>query len=145
VRLNPAVEEAPGYPFLRVAEARRAAQARGVDVVDLSLGQPTDPAPQAVRDALALAAATLALCEYPSTEGLPELREAIAAWIARRFGVALDPARELLPTLGAKEPIALLTYTCWTREAHTGRVTPSRSPALPVALPPVALPARPSR
>jgi aspartate/methionine/tyrosine aminotransferase len=108
VRLNPAVEDAPGYPFLRLAEARRAAQARGVDVIDLSLGQPTDPAPQAVRDALAHAAATLALCDYPSGEGLPELRYAIADWVARRFGVALDPAREVLPTLGAKEPIALL-------------------------------------
>jgi aspartate/methionine/tyrosine aminotransferase len=108
VRLNPAVEDAPGYPFLRLADARRAAQARGVDVIDLSLGQPTDPAPQAVRDALARAAATLALCDYPSGEGLPELRQAIADWIARRFGVALDPAREVLPTLGAKEPIALL-------------------------------------
>jgi len=128
VRLNPAVEEAPGYPFLRVAEARRAAQARGVDVVDLSLGQPTDPAPQAVRDALALAAATLALCEYPSTEGLPELREAIAAWIARRFGVALDPARELLPTLGAKEPIALLARL-FARAGDTIAVT---SPSYPV-------------
>jgi aspartate/methionine/tyrosine aminotransferase len=108
VRLNPAVEDAPGYPFLRLAEARRAAQARGADVIDLSLGQPTDPAPQIVRDALAQAAATLALCDYPSGEGLPALRHAIADWIARRFGVALDPAREILPTLGAKEPIALL-------------------------------------
>ncbi|HWX44301.1 MAG TPA: pyridoxal phosphate-dependent aminotransferase [Solirubrobacteraceae bacterium] len=108
MRLNPAVEEAAGNPFLRVAEARRAAQARGIEVIDLSLGQPTDPAPPAVREALARAAATLSLCEYPATVGLPELREAIAAWIARRFGVTLDPDREVLPTLGAKEPIALL-------------------------------------
>lgn len=108
MRLNPAVERAPGYPFLRVAEARRGARARGVELVDLSLGEPTDPAPQAVRDALAQAAAGESLCTYPSTEGLPELREAITAWIAGRFGVELDPDREVLPTLGAKEPIALL-------------------------------------
>jgi aspartate/methionine/tyrosine aminotransferase len=108
VRLNASIEQAPGYPFLRVAEARRAALERGLDVVDLSLGQPTEPAPQAVRDALAHGAATLALCEYPTTAGLPQLRAAISAWIGRRYGVALDPDGEILPTLGAKEPIALL-------------------------------------
>jgi aspartate/methionine/tyrosine aminotransferase len=128
VRLNPAIEDAPGYPFLRLAEARRAAQARGIEVVDLSLGQPTDPAPQAVRDALAHAAATLSLCDYPSTEGLSELREAIAAWIARRFAVALDPAREVLPTLGAKEPIALLARLF----ARPGDVIALTSPSYPV-------------
>jgi aspartate/methionine/tyrosine aminotransferase len=128
VRLNAAVEDAPGYPFLRLSEARCAAQARGIELVDLSLGQPTDPAPQAVRDALAHAAATLALCEYPSTEGLPELREAIAAWVARRYAVTLDPAREVLPTLGAKEPIALLARL-FARPGDTVWVT---SPSYPV-------------
>ncbi|HYM56046.1 MAG TPA: pyridoxal phosphate-dependent aminotransferase, partial [Solirubrobacteraceae bacterium] len=128
MRLNPAVEQAPGYPFLRVAEARRAARANGEEIVDLSLGQPTDPAPEAVRDALARAAATLALCDYPSTEGLPELRETIAAWIARRFGVTLDPAREVLPTLGAKEPIALLARLF----ARPGDAIAVASPSYPV-------------
>ena len=108
MRLNPAVEHAPANPFLRLAETRRRALARGIELVDLSMGQPTDPAPARVRDALAEAALSIPLCEYPATGGLPELREAIAAWIARRFGVTLDPERELLPTLGAKEPIALL-------------------------------------
>jgi acetylornithine aminotransferase len=108
LRLNASIEQAPGYPFLRVAEARQAAQQRGLDIIDLSLGQPTDPAPQAVRDALAHGAATLALCEYPTTAGLAQLRAAISAWIARRYGVELDADDEILPTLGAKEPIALL-------------------------------------
>lgn len=128
MRLNPAIEGAPGYPFLRVAEARRAAQARGVEVLDLSMGQPTDPAPRAVRDALAQAVATESLCEYPSTAGLPELREAIAAWVAWRYGVALDPAREVLPTLGAKEPIALLARLF----ARPGDTIAVASPAYPV-------------
>jgi aspartate/methionine/tyrosine aminotransferase len=128
VRLNPAVESAPGYPFLRVAQARRAAQARGAEIVDLSLGQPTDPAPEAVREALARAAATLSLCEYPTTEGLAPLREAIAAWIARRFGARVDPDRELLPTLGAKEPIALLARLF----AGPGDAVAVTSPSYPV-------------
>lgn len=128
MRLNEHIEHAPGYPFLRVAEARRAAQARGIDVVDLSLGQPTDPAPQAVRDALAQGAATLALCEYPTTAGLPRLRAAIAAWIGRRYDVELDPDREILPTLGAKEPIALLARLF----ARAGDKIALASPSYPV-------------
>ena len=128
MRLNPHVEHAPGYPFLRLAEARRAAQARGIDVVDLSMGQPTDPAPQVVRDALADAVATTPLCDYPSAEGLPELRACIADWIERRFGASLDPEREILPTLGAKEPIALLARL-FARDGDTIAVT---SPSYPV-------------
>lgn len=128
MRLNPHVEHAPGYPFLRLAEARRAAQARGIEVVDLSMGQPTDPAPKIVRDALADAVATTPLCDYPPAAGLPELRGAIAGWIERRFGTVLDPDREVLPTLGAKEPIALLARL-FAREGDAIAVT---SPSYPV-------------
>jgi aspartate/methionine/tyrosine aminotransferase len=128
VRLNPHVESAPGYPFLRLAEARRAAQARGIEVVDLSMGQPTDPAPQVVREALARAVANTSLCDYPSAGGLPELRACIAGWIDRRFGAALDPDREILPTLGAKEPIAVLARL-FAREGDAIAVT---SPSYPV-------------
>lgn len=128
MQLNANIEQAPGYPFLRLAEARRDAQARGIDVVDLSMGQPTDPAPRAVRDALAHAAATLSLCDYPSAAGLPELRAAIGAWIARRYGVELDSESEVLPTLGAKEPIALLARM-FARDGDTIAVT---SPSYPV-------------
>jgi len=128
VRLNDNVEHAPAYPFLRVGEARRAARERGLDIVDLSLGEPTEPAPQAVRDALAGAARELELCAYPSTAGLPALREAIAAWVARRFGATVDPHSELLPTLGAKEPIALLARLF----ARRGDVVAVGTPSYPV-------------
>jgi len=128
VRLNANVEQAPGYPFLRVAEARRGAQQRGLEIVDLSLGQPTDPAPQAVRDALAHGAATLALCEYPTTAGLVQLRRAISDWVTRRYGVELDPDQEVLPTLGAKEPIALLARLF----ARAGDTVALASPSYPV-------------
>jgi aspartate/methionine/tyrosine aminotransferase len=128
VRVNPAVEGAPGYPFLRVAQARRAAQSRGRRIVDLSLGAPTDPAPRAVREALAQAAAAVPLCDYPTTEGVQELREAIAAWVARRFAATLDPACEVLPTLGAKEPIALLARLF----AGPGDTVAVTSPSYPV-------------
>ncbi|MBA3807072.1 MAG: aminotransferase class I/II-fold pyridoxal phosphate-dependent enzyme [Solirubrobacterales bacterium] len=128
MRLNQAVEQAPGYPFLRLAEVRREAQERGIEIIDLTLGQPTDPAPAAVREALSAAAAELSLCEYPSTEGMPALREAIAAWIARRYGATVDPHSELLPTLGAKEPIALLARLF----ARPGDAVSVASPSYPV-------------
>jgi aspartate/methionine/tyrosine aminotransferase len=128
VRLNADIEQAPGYPFLRVAEARRGAQQRGLEIVDLSLGQPTDPAPQAVRDALAHGAATLALCEYPTTAGLAQLRHAISDWVARRYGVELQADQEILPTLGAKEPIALLARLF----ARAGDKIALASPSYPV-------------
>lgn len=128
MRLNPNIEHAPGYPFLRLAEARAEAQARGVEVVDLSMGQPTDPAPRLVREALAEAVAGVPLSSYPAAAGLPELREAIAAWAWRRFGARLDPDREVLPTLGAKEPIAALARI-FAREGDSIALT---SPSYPV-------------
>jgi aspartate/methionine/tyrosine aminotransferase len=128
VRLNADIENAPGYPFLRLAEARRVAQARGIDVVDLSMGEPTDPTPPVVRDALVQAATTLSLSKYPKATGLPELRVAIAAWVMRRYGVQLDPDSEVLPTLGAKEPIALLAQLF----ARAGDTIADSSPSYPV-------------
>ncbi len=108
MQLNPNVEAAPGYPFLRIAELRERARADDPDLIDLSIGQPTDPAPQVVREALMEAAASVPLSPYPPAAGLPALREAIADWLAHRHGVALDPEREIIPTLGSKEPIAQL-------------------------------------
>jgi aspartate/methionine/tyrosine aminotransferase len=128
MRLNANIENAPGYPFLRLAEARSAAQARGIEVVDLSMGEPTDPAPALVRGALVRAAATLSLSSYPKATGLPELRTAIAAWASRRYGVQLDPDSEVLPTLGAKEPIALLARLF----ARAGDTIAVGSPSYPV-------------
>jgi acetylornithine aminotransferase len=128
VRLNENIENAPGYPFLRLAETRLAARARGIDVVDLSMGEPTDPTPPVVRDALVRAAATLSLSKYPKAAGLPKLRTAIAAWAMRRYGVHLDPDSEVLPTLGAKEPIALLARLF----ARAGDTIAVGSPSYPV-------------
>jgi len=91
------------YPFVRLTEAKRALVERGVDVVDFGVGEPREDTPAFIREALA--AALTPRSTYPSSEGLPELRAAIAAWCERRFGVALDPQAEVLPTIGSKEAI----------------------------------------
>jgi aspartate/methionine/tyrosine aminotransferase len=128
VRLNPAVEHAPSYPFLRILDAVGQMRSGGREVIDLSLGQPTEAVPAAVRTALARAAADTQLAPYPSSAGLAELRSAIASWLRRRFGVSVDPHEEVLPTLGAKEPISLMARLF----ARPGDVVTICSPSYPV-------------
>ncbi len=103
VRLSPVLAAQETYPFVRLEEAKRRTAARGVRIFDFGVGDPreaTDPKiQQALVDALPLTSG------YPAAVGLPELREALAAWIRRRFGVEVDPERELIPTLGSKEAI----------------------------------------
>jgi acetylornithine aminotransferase len=91
------------YPFVRLTDAKRELVARGIDVVDFGIGEPREDTAPFIRDALA--AALEPKSTYPLAEGLPELRGAIADWVARRFGPALDPEAEVLPTLGSKEAI----------------------------------------
>jgi acetylornithine aminotransferase len=73
------------------------------------VGDPRDDTPAFIRDALK--DAIVPASSYPRAAGLPELREAIVSWVNRRFGVVLDAATDLIPTLGSKEPIFGLAQT----------------------------------
>ena len=106
--LSPLLASLGAYPFVRLEEAKRAAAARGIDIIDFGVGDPREPTPQFIKDALVEALADAS--RYPLAQGLPELRESIAAWTARRFGVELDPEREIIPTLGSKEAIFSLAH-----------------------------------
>jgi acetylornithine aminotransferase len=79
--------------------------ARGVDVIDFGIGEPREVTPAFIPRALERALASEPVSSYPAAEGLPELREAIAGWAQRRFGAALDPDTEVIPTQGSKEAI----------------------------------------
>jgi acetylornithine aminotransferase len=103
VRLSPVFDALPTYPFVRLTEAKRRLAAAGIEVLDLGQGEPREETPRFIREALA--AALEPVSGYPLAEGLPELREAVAAWFGRRFGVELDPATEVVPSLGSKEVI----------------------------------------
>jgi succinyldiaminopimelate transaminase len=93
------------YPWDTLAPYVERAKAHPRGLVDLSIGTPVDPTPTVVRDALAAASDEHG---YPTTHGTPALREAVAAWFARRRGVAdLDPDA-VLPTVGSKELVGLL-------------------------------------
>jgi acetylornithine aminotransferase len=103
VKVSPVLAGLRTYPFVRLTEAKRRLAAAGVDFVDFGIGEPREETPAFIREALA--AAIEPLSTYPQAEGLPELRAAIAGWAGRRFGVALDPDREVVPTLGSKEAV----------------------------------------
>jgi acetylornithine aminotransferase len=103
VPISPVLERQTTYPFVRLAEAARQVQARGIEVIDFGTGDPREPTDPTIRQALVDGLRDR--MGYPAAAGLPELREAIAAWIGRRFGAELDPSTQILPTLGSKEAI----------------------------------------
>src|SRR5439155_4133642 len=101
--IDPALAEMATYPFVRLEDARRRLVAGGVEVIDFGKGDPNEPTDPMIRQALIDALPERA--PYPLAAGLPELREAAAGWCARRFGVDVDPDREIVPTYGSKEAI----------------------------------------
>jgi len=103
VTIAPTLAGMATYPFVRLEEARRRLVAEGVEVIDFGKGDPNEPTDPIIREALV--AALRERSPYPLAQGLPELREAVAGWCARRFGVELDPDTEIVPTYGSKEAI----------------------------------------
>src|SRR6266567_8419413 len=103
VSLSPVLAELAQYPFARLDDWKAEAATRGTELIDFGMGDPREVTPAFIREALL--ASVEAVSSYPRATGLPELRTAIAGWIERRFGATVDPATELVPTLGSKEAI----------------------------------------
>ena len=93
------------YPFVEISRIIAEKRAAGADVVTFGIGDPDIPTPQPIIDRLLAASEVPANHRYPETDGLPELRRAIAYWYQNRFDVKLDPDTEVLPLIGAKEGI----------------------------------------
>jgi succinyldiaminopimelate transaminase len=125
--LAPFLRDLQQYPFARLDDWRAEARGRGIDVIDFGTGDPREPTPAFIRQALA--AGITEVSSYPRAAGLPELRAAIAAWVERRFGVELDPAVEIVPTLGSKEAIFSFAHIGLTDEK---RLVAIPEPAYPV-------------
>jgi succinyldiaminopimelate transaminase len=103
MRVSPALAAMTTYPFVRLDEAKAAARARGIELIDFGMGEPNEETEPFIRQALIDALAPR--LPYPRALGLPELRAAVAAWIRLRFGVEVDGEQEVVPTLGSKEAI----------------------------------------
>ncbi len=103
--MNPLLGRLQPYPFERLRALIAAATPDpALRPISLSLGEPKHPTPQLVKDALV--AGLDGLATYPATAGTPALREAIAAWLARRYGLAeFDPAAQVLPVNGSREAL----------------------------------------
>ncbi|MFC1929548.1 LL-diaminopimelate aminotransferase [Chloroflexota bacterium] len=104
------IEKLPPYLFVEINKKIAEKRAKGEEIVTFAIGDPDIPTPSHIIERLCQAAREPANHRYPETEGLPELHEAIAGWYERRFGVHLDPEKEVLPLIGAKEGIAHIAF-----------------------------------
>jgi LL-diaminopimelate aminotransferase len=95
----------PPYLFVEINRKIAELQAEGKDVVNFGVGDPDLPTPFHIIEKMCQAAHDPVNHRYPETGGLLELRHAVAEWYERRFGVTLDPAKEVLPLIGSKEGI----------------------------------------
>jgi LL-diaminopimelate aminotransferase len=110
MRLSQRMEKLPTYLFVEISRKIAEKRARGEEVVSFGIGDPDFPTPPHIINRLCQAAQEPANHRYPETEGLPELRRAVAGWYQRRFGVSLDADKEVLPLVGAKEGIVHIAF-----------------------------------
>lgn len=105
-KLSQKLKELPPYLFLEIDKAKRKARSEGRDIIDLGVGDPDQPTPKFIIEALNKAAQDPLTHRYALDQGLPALRQAISNWYGQRFGVSLNPQTEVLPLIGSKEGIA---------------------------------------
>ncbi|MCX7918429.1 MAG: LL-diaminopimelate aminotransferase [bacterium] len=98
-------EAIPPYLFFRIDQLKREAIARGIDIINLGIGDPDLPTPKHLIDKLAVAANNPLYHQYPPYEGFLTFREAVAQWYKTRFNVDLDPKTEVITLIGSKEGI----------------------------------------
>ena len=122
------IRELPPYLFAEIDRRKRAALAKGVDLIDLGIGDPDIPTPAPIVERLKVAAGTAVNHRYPSSSGLLEFREAVASWYETRFGVKLDPDREVVSLIGSKEGIANMAVAF----VEPGELVLSTDPGYPV-------------
>lgn len=102
------LDKLPPYLFAEIDAACARARAAGMDVIDLGVGDPDRPTPKRLVEVAAIAMKDPENHRYPANRGSRRLREAIGRYMRRRFGVEVDPEREVVALLGSKEGIAHL-------------------------------------
>src|SRR6185295_9180731 len=122
------IRRLPPYVFAEVNAMKAGARARGEDIIDLGMGNPDGAPPKHVIDKLAEVAAKPNAHRYSASKGIPGLRKAQAGYYQRRFGVDLDPDREVIVTLGSKEGLANLAQAI----TAPGDVVLTPNPSYPI-------------
>lgn len=122
------LQSLPPYIFAQLDVLKAAAREKGVDVIDLGMGNPDKPTPAPIVEAAARALHDPANHRYPTFDGKLTLRETIAKWYEARYGVKLDPEREVLPLIGSKEGLAHLALAY----INPGDISLVPSPSYPV-------------
>jgi LL-diaminopimelate aminotransferase len=121
MRIAKRVEKLPPYLFVEISKKIAEKKAKGEDVISFGIGDPDIPTPSHILDRLCEAARQPENHRYPESEGLPELRKAIAEWYWLRFDVSLDPETEVLPLIGSKEGIGHMAF-CFIDHGDTALV-----------------------
>jgi LL-diaminopimelate aminotransferase len=128
VQLSRLIQQLPPYHFADARKKMADRKAAGVDVINLSMGDPDLPAPQAVIDRLSSSLLDQENTRYPEYYGMRALHESIADWFERRFAVRLTPERDILPLLGSKEGLAYVA----TAVLNAGDISLIPDPYYPV-------------
>ena len=122
------LKKLPPYLFAELDRKKAEARSRGVDVIDLGVGDPDLPTPDNIIDKLAEAAKEPRYHRYPSYTGMNEFRKAVSRWYKKRADVDLDPTQEVVSLIGSKEGIAHIPLAF----INPGDVVLVPSPAYPV-------------
>ena len=100
------IDQIPPYLFAEIDKKKEEMRQKGMDLIDLGIGDPDLPTPKPIIERLKKAAEDPRNHRYPSYEGMIEFRTAVAKWYERRFGITLNPKTEVLSLIGSKEGIA---------------------------------------
>ena len=127
------VQGLPPYLFAAISRKIAEKRAQGVDVISFGVGDPDLPTPPHILEALIEASRDPENHRYPESDGLPELRKAVADWYERRFGLAFDPDKEVVPLIGSKEGLGHIPL-CLVDPGDVALVPDPGYPVYPVAV-----------
>ena len=128
IRKAKRINALPPYLFAEIDRRKREALSRGVDLIDLGIGDPDIPTPPVIVEKLMESASKPVNHRYPSSSGMAEFRQAVANWYKARFEVHLDPTKEVVSLIGSKEGIGNMAVAF----VDPGDVVLVASPCYPV-------------
>lgn len=131
IELAQRLSSLPAYPFKEIDSLKQEARAKGIDLIDLGIGDPDRPTPGHILMAAEEALKRPENHRYPTYSGMLSFRKAVSSWYKKRFGVDLDPETEVLALIGAKEGIGHIPLAF----INPGDITLVPSPGYPVYIP----------